>query len=154
MGLPLASNQPLWIIDPKEANETAHVAYLTITTPISMQGPSASLVAFIVGYTRPPGVPKKNGNDIIGGGPMYLNFSAGATVKPTIINSGWTQYYDFTTVRARSMTVALMRFSKISRATNFPHTHFCSTAILTTHSLSLLAVFSLPIIRATPLILA
>lgn len=107
VGLPFSSDKPLWIIDPKEANETAHVAYLTITTPIPMQGPSASLVAFIVGYTRPPLVPMKDGNNIIGGGPMYLDFSAGALVKPSIINSGWTQYYDFTTVRMRNVWVSV-----------------------------------------------
>ena len=74
------------------------MAYLTDTTPIAMRGPSAALVAFVVGYTRPPGTPAKDGHDVVGGGPMYLDFSAGPMAKPSIINSGRTQFYDFTTV--------------------------------------------------------
>jgi hypothetical protein len=98
VGLPLHSNEPLWIIDPKTANDTSNVEYLTTTNPTPLRNGSVSLVAFIVGYTRPDGTPAKDGNDVIGGGPLYLDFSAGATVKPTMINSGRTQFYDFTTV--------------------------------------------------------
>lgn len=98
VGLPFDSNKPLWIIDPTTANNDSHVEYLMDTTPTPLRGASASLVAFIVGYSRPPGVPEKDGNNVIGGGPLYLNFSAGPMVKPSMINSGWTQFYDFTTV--------------------------------------------------------
>lgn len=104
VGLPLDSGTPLWIIDPATANETAHVAYLTGTTPIPLRGPKSSLVAFVVGYARRPGVPAKDGHDVIGGGPMYLDFTAGPMAKPSIINSGWTQFYDFTTVRMECTT--------------------------------------------------